>query len=167
MTSKIMVLCEDSYGTDFLKELINRLKSENIVPTGLHVNAERFYGPCNTKLERQIKPMAFQRGYNFFIIVADADGNPTEAVKKKIEYHVPNNFKDITRFVILNYEIEEWICISLNIEINDKPSNILKRKFNYEKYKLKGYVPKLDFKKLKKCRSFCDFVKELRRFKKE
>lgn len=161
MTRKTMILCEDSYGVDFFKELLNRLKSEDIIPESLHVDADRFYGKCNPKLKRQMKPMAFQRGCNLFIIVADADGNPVEEVKMKIECHVPNNFRDITHYVIFNYEIEEWVCISLNLEINGKPSNILKHRFGYEKYKLKQYVPKLDFEKLKNHESFNKFISAL------
>lgn len=159
MTRKIIVLCEDSYGVDFFKELINRLKEMNIVPEGLHVNAERFYGPCNTKLTRQMKAMGLLKDYNFFVIVADADGKPADDVRIKIECHIPNNLRNITHLVILKYEIEEWICISLDIKINDKPSTILRHKFSYEKYKLKDYISKLNFEKLKNCESFSDFVK--------
>jgi hypothetical protein len=154
-----MVLCEDSYGTDFFKELINRLKSENMISDGLHVNTDRFYGPCNTKLKGQMKAITFQRGYNFFIIVADAHGKPANEIKSDIECHIPEDLKEITHMVILNYEIEEWICVSLNIKINDKPSNILRRRFGYEKYKLKDYVPKLNFKRLKNYQSFNEFIK--------
>jgi hypothetical protein len=158
---KIMVLCEDTYGTEFFKELINRLKNEKFISADMHVNAERFCGPCNTKLERQMKPMAMQRGYNFFMIVADADGKPVNEIKEKIKLHIPDNLKNKIHIVILEYEIEEWVCISLDMKIDNKPSKTLKHKFNYQKYKLKEYVPKLDFKKLKKCNSFNDFLKGL------
>lgn len=158
MTRKIMVLCEDSYGVDFFKDLIERLKKENVISKGLHIDTERFYGPCNTKLTSQMKVMVLLRDYNFFVIIADADGNPIDDVKSQIECHVPRDLRNITRFVILQYEIEEWICKSLNIKINDKPSKILKHKFGYEKYKLRDYVPKLNFKRLKNCESFSNFM---------
>ena len=49
----------------------------------------------------------------------------------------------------------DWICYSLDIKITDqKPSSILKRHVNYEKYQLKKFVSRIDCSKLSTCTSF-------------
>jgi hypothetical protein len=158
LSTKLMILSEDTHGARFFKELFNRMKNEHKVSKSLHANAERFFGPCNQKLERQMKPMSNDRGYNHFIIAADADGGSLDKLKNRIEIHVPNEMKVFTRYLVFTTEVEEWICISLGIRINDKPSVILRNRFEYEKFRLADYVQKLDFRKLKKCPSFRDFA---------
>ncbi len=66
-------------------------------------------------------------------------------------------------------EMEEWICISLDLNFDNtgydkkrKPSEVLKKEINYEKSNLHKYVEKLDFEKLmKKSKSFIEFCKSL------
>jgi hypothetical protein len=158
-----MILCEDKYGVGFFKELTKRMKHENLIPN-LHVSVAKFYGACNPKIERQMKAMAYLRNFDFFIIVVDADGKPERQLEEKIQYHISTKFTNSTRTVVLKYEIEDWLFISMGfphtlISVNNKPSVILKEKKGYEKYKLKHNVPKLDFTRLiEECKSFCKFV---------
>jgi len=64
--------------------------------------------------------------------------------------------------ILFNYEIEEWICISLGLKWHSKPSAELKQKLKYEKSDLPSYVDKLDFKKLvNKSKSFIKFIEAL------
>lgn len=158
-----MILCEDKYGVEFFKELTNRMKCENLIPI-FHISVAKFYGACNPKIERQMKAMAYQRNFNFFIIIVDADGKPERQLEERIGCHISNEFRDSTYTVVLEYEIEDWLFISRGfprtlVGINNKPSAILKQKEGYEKYRLKYKVPKLDFKRLiEECKSFCKFM---------
>jgi len=154
-----MIICEDRYGVGFFEQLANRLKNEGFIPGYLNVKAARFYGPCNTKLDRQIKALAYLSCFNFFLVVADADGESQQRVKERIEGHVPKELRNSCNTVVLRHEVEEWICYDKGIQIDDKPSIILKEKEGYEKYKLDSYVAKLDINRLRKgCVSFCDFI---------
>ena len=163
MNTRIIILCEDSHGIGFFKELISRFKQEGLISSHSHIDVTKFYGPCNSKLERQLKAMAYLKRCDCFIIIADADGKPIEETKERIALHVPNDLRNKTHIVVLSYEIEEWICMSLGIKITDKPSVLLKHRMRYEKYELRHYVSKLDINKLLvKCRSFCEFIDCLR-----
>jgi hypothetical protein len=157
MSVRKVILCEDKHGGAFFKELASLLKSKNLMPRSSGVDVTKFYGPCNVKLERQLKAKMLRRAYNF-IIVVDADGRNVGRVRNKVLEHVPPSFIGITCVVVLDYEIEDWICVSLGIRFNYKPSVALKQKLGYQKHNLKRYVPKLDIAKLMKCRSFCDFI---------
>lgn len=162
MSAQKVIFCEDKYGRGFFKELLNELKSQRLISTHLAMNVEKFYGPCNPKLERQLKLNAFQKNCDFFIVVVDADGRSLEEVREEVAQHVPRDLKEITCLVILDYEIEDWLCFSLGIRVFEKPSRILRHKLGYEKYRLKSYVSKLDMPKLLNCSSFGDFVNCLR-----
>jgi len=106
LTTRIKILCEDKYGVGFLKELTNRLKDEGLMPI-VHVSVSKFYGACNPKTERQIKAMVYFGSFNSFLIVVDADGRPEKPVEKRVEVHIPNEFRDSTHTIIFEYEIED------------------------------------------------------------
>lgn len=160
MSSRRVVLCEDKYGGQFLRDLANRLKNSHEISHDMRVDTAKFYGACNVKLERQLIAMSRVRTCRFIILV-DADGRSKAILRSRVLQHVPSNLASNTHIVVLDYEIEDWICISLGIRLNSKPSVLLKRRFAYEKHMLKSYVPKLDFQRLRKCGSFCDFVNSL------
>lgn len=160
MSVRRVILCEDKYGGGFFKELIKRLKSVNLVATNLGVDVKKFYGPCNVKLERQLLAISLKKRC-VFIIVADADRRNIKDVESRITKHVPQCLRHNTRVVILDCEIEDWICVSLDMKGNEKSAAILKHRLGYRKYRLKSYAPKLDLGKLRKCRSFQDFINSL------
>lgn len=162
MSPRKVIFCEDTYGKGFFKDLLDKLKKEGLVSTHLGVDIEKFYGLCNPKLGRQLKVLAHQRNRNFFIIVVDADGGNRAEARTKVVDHVPNSLRNVTHFIIFKYEIEEWLCFSLGIRIDDKPSVILRHRLRYEKYRLRSYVPKLNLTRLMGCSSFHDFVNYLR-----
>lgn len=164
MTLQRVIFCEDKYGVAFLKELTNRLKSNGLIRSNFGVNISKFYGACNAKLGRQLLAKSKHRNCRFIILV-DADGKNKRILRNRVEKHVPINLANNTNIVVLDFEIEDWICVSLGIglnNINRKPSVLLKQRFGYEKNHLKSYLPKLDFQKLlQQCSSFCDFVNSL------
>ena len=72
--------------------------------------------------------------------------------------------------VVLDKEIEEWMCLSLNREYGHKPSEALNEylrrkhgaRLRYEKYMLPDFVEKLDTEKLLKAsKSFKTFIRKL------
>jgi len=157
MSLRRVILCEDKYGGGFFKELISRLKNENMVPRNLGTDVAKFYGPCNVKLERQLKAMMMKRCRKF-IIVVDADGGNIGIVRNRVVQHIPHDLLNITNVVVLDCEIEDWICISLGMKGNNKSSVILKHRLDYRKHKLKTYVSKLNIERLMKCSSFSQFI---------
>ena len=89
------------------------------------------------------------------IIIADADGRNAEKKKRDILRFVKNEDLVHVQVVLLNYEIEEWICYSESISFgNQKPSDVLKHRKNYTKNQLPKYAERLDCKKLQSCNSF-------------
>lgn len=157
----MIILCADTYGKEFFKVLMVRLKEEGLV-SNLPVAMDRFYGPCNSKLERQMKVFAYIRQFNSFLVFADADGKPQDKILENIECHVECGLKPATKIIIFRYEIEDWICTSKDICIkDDKPSHILKKE-GYEKYRLPDYAIKLNFQKLsKESKTFREFLRFL------
>jgi len=161
MNNKIMIITQDKYGVPFFRKFTNRLKDEKFIPN-VHIDSSKFYGACNPKLSRQLTAFKYLRCYDHFIIVADADGGHIETLHENILCHIPENFKIITSIIIFKDEIEEWICYSDNIDYEKKPSQILREKKGYEKYRLPSYASKLDILKLKSgCESFCNFFEKI------
>jgi hypothetical protein len=160
MRPKTFILCEDKHGGPFLKDLVNRLKNSKMITRSFSVNVAKFYGACNAKLRRQLIAESQVRVRRFVILV-DADGKNKTTIRSRVRQHVPSNLASITRIVVLDYEIEDWICVSLGINLNSKPSILLEQRYGYKKHNLKSYVLKLDFQELQKCGSFCDFVGSL------
>jgi hypothetical protein len=160
MSPKRVILCEDKYGGPFLRDLTNRLKNTGLISRNVGVDTAKFYGACNVKLERQLLAMSQTKTCRFIILV-DADGRDKTSVRARVAQHIPRNLTGTTHTIVLDYEIEDWICAGLGIRFNCKTAVLLKRRFGYEKYNLKSYVPKLDIQALQNCGSFCDFVKNL------
>jgi len=161
MNNKIMIMTQDKYGVPFFRNFTNRLKDESLLPN-VHINSSKFYGACNPKLSRQLIAFKYLRCYDYFIIVADADGGNIKTLCENILCHIPENFRDMTDIIIFKDEIEEWICYSDNIDYENKPSKMLREKKGYEKYKLPSYAFKLNILKLRSgCVSFCNFFEKI------
>ena len=89
------------------------------------------------------------------IVIADADGQDPEEKKQRIHRYVGSRHANRVRIVMLDYEIEEWICYSQGLKFGDqKPSAILKHKEGYQKRQLPTYAERLDCDKLQNCTSF-------------
>ena len=164
----IMIFTEDTYGRDFIKDLVARLKREGLIKSEISVNVRRLAGVCNSKMQRQIKAAAIT--HRRIIVIADADGKPIQEIRKRILYHVQSDLQDIVYTVILKYEIEEWICISLGLRTTKKPSKELDEyikkkekdaKSGYEKYMLPKFAGTLDISKLENYNSFKELINAL------
>ncbi len=162
-SKKILILTEDTYGKDFFRRLINRLKSQSLIKN-YTFEYIRYPGRCNPKLCRILK----LKGINSFkiIIVADADGMNKNYIRSMLEKHVPDEFRNITKYIIFNHCIEEWICIGLGIVIHSSqdPVRVLNdylrqnKGIEYEKYMLPSFADKLDLKKLMSNQEFKYFL---------
>ena len=160
MSSRTVILCEDKYGEPFLRELTNRLKTEGKISPALGLDMLKFYGACNSKLEKQLRIKASEDTRHLIILV-DSDGHDKVSLVARVRQHVPDDLAGITYIIVFDYEIEDWLCSGLGIAINGRTAQIMKKQFGYEKYQLPSYVPRLDFEKLMKCESFRNFVGSL------
>ena len=163
----VAIFTEDRFGVDFFKGLLQKLKSTNIVKN-VHYTVSRFVGKCNPKLNRQLKGLMLKKNIRKVIIVFDADGKDIESVKKEVEIHVPEEFKNNCNYLIFAQEIEELICFALGIRVRGKPSKCLDeyvRNKNpgrgYEKQKLPTFLPLLNINKLLEYPLFKAFIEYL------
>jgi hypothetical protein len=150
--------------------LVERLKKENIVDKSLYVETKKFPGICYTKSERAIKAASID--FDKIVVVVDADGPANrEGVFKGVDVHIAKEIKSKVEVIILDYELEEWICYSFGIPFGeDKPSKVLNErckekrgaKSGYRKWQLPRFVENLDINALRRnCRSFEEVVSML------
>lgn len=155
----IKIISEDDYGGVFLKNVIAQLKNKKIVGN-IAVKASKSMRPlCNVKLDRILK--AFDISCDKIIIILDSDGPQNYNSRyAKVDRHVPEYLKPKVKIILAEYEIEEWICISKNLNWkNSKPSEVLKNKDGYIKSSLPKYAAELDFDALSNnCKSFKAFL---------
>ncbi|MFZ3383929.1 MAG: hypothetical protein WA144_08390 [Candidatus Methanoperedens sp.] len=158
----IKIISEDDYGGVFLKNVIVLLKNKNLIGN-VTVKATKPMRPlCNLKLDRILK--AFDNSCDKIIIILDSDGPQNyESRYINIERHVPPGLRTPVKIILVDYEIEEWICISKNLKWkHSKPSEVLKNKDGYVKSRLPKYAAELDFDVLSnKCKSFKAFLAAL------
>jgi len=148
----VFILCEDSYGSIFFKRFIKRLKNAGYLKINLNFGTDRLAGICNPKIERQIKANSH---CNKIILIADAHGKSINEIESRLNLHIPEEFFNKVFKVVFPLEVEEWICLSLNItHLYDKPSKILKHRIGYEKYKLQNFADSLDLSRLEKDQIF-------------
>lgn len=158
----IKIISEDDYGGAFLKKVIVRLKDKKMVGNVI-VKASKPMRPlCNFQLDRILK--AFDNSCDKIIIILDADGPQNyDSRYANVERHVPNDLKTPVKIILIDFEIEEWICISKNLKWRHlKPSEELKNYDGYIKSRLPKYADEMDFGKLgRNCRSFNEFLDAL------
>ena len=162
---KVFLIPEDTYGASFLKALINRLKAEGLLPPGVNIVKDwKLPGRCRPKLERMVK--AAYDDYDRIIVVADAEGRDVRGVRKELEIHIPDFCRPKVRIIILDYCIEEWVCVGLGVRFEENPVRALKdylrkqrgAKTDYHKYMLPDFVPELDLDRLSSYGSFREFI---------
>ena len=151
----IKIFCEDQKGKPFFENLVNRMKREGLIGN-VSIKVGYIGGRVGTVLERRIR--ASLRVCNKFIVVYDAHGEDIEEIRDRVRRFVPDVVKSTTCIVILDYEIEEWTCVSEGINCGREPYKTLKHKIGYDKHKLPNFAERLNFEKLKNCRSFVEFL---------
>ena len=149
-------IVEDKFGPSFIKQVF-RKKSEEGMFYGRISDARR--SSISNKMTRMIS--AAISSVDRIIILMDADGGPLADKEEKIKEYVAKKDLDHVRIVLLDNEIEEWICYSLEIKINSKPSDVLAGKNGYQKRDLLKYASKIDCAKLKDCQSFNRLISAL------
>ena len=145
---KFFFLVEDTYGDEFIKQLFDKKLGEGLF-SGKMTGARR--SPIGPKLAKIIKT---QDKDVRIIILADADDKPIQAEEMRISQYIQKEHAQHVKIVLLTYEIEEWICYSLGLDMDDKPSKILERKIQHKKNRLPQYASKIDCAKLTDCQSF-------------
>lgn len=158
---RLCIVSEDTYGYDYLREVIKRLLDEarkkdikrdiQIVSSGSSKNK---YKPCNAKIGRIVKVL-YQK-CDIILVSQDADGDNTDEVISLLIKHIQcEKCMDKIKFLIFKTEAEEWIVQSMNGIGDPKPSKYLKSKFDYDKRELPQHVNELNFSLL--CRSSDSF----------
>ncbi|WP_297522821.1 hypothetical protein [Thermococcus sp.] len=165
MNREIVIITEDTYGGEFFKRLLNRLRNEGLADIRLKKLSGRrnpIHAPylCNPKLGKILRASELSKP-DFIVYDGDSPSN-YKSRRRDVEKHIPRNIKTPVKMLLFEHEIEEWICRSLVYNWAIKPSDELKRREGYAKHKLPDYVSKLDFKKLRNnCKSFQEFLKIL------
>ncbi len=158
----IKIISEDDYGGAFLKNVIAQLRNRKLVGNVTVKGSKPMRPLCNFQLDRILR--SFDASCDKIIIVLDSDEPQNfEYRYANIVRHVPDNLKTPVEIILMDYEIEEWICISKNLKWkHSKPSDELKNKEGYTKSSLPKYASELDFDKLQKnSRSFKAFLNAL------
>lgn len=158
----VKIISEDTYGKVFFPRLILNLKERGFVKNIAVVKAETLPALCNYKLDRILK--AIDNSCDKIIIIQDADGPHNKVDRyKRIKNHIPDDLTTPVEIIQNDYEIEEWICVSMDLKWGElKPSKELKHKCGYIKSGLPKYAARLDFDKLiKNSESFRLFLKAL------
>lgn len=168
-SSTILILTEDYYGPEFFKDLVDRLKRERFIEVSQRIKSEWFPGKCNPKLTRMLIPKSHILCK--IIVVVDAEGGSKVDAKNRVNQHIPDNLKPVTKYIVFSYCIEEWICEGLGIGrssyqhpvdcLNDHLRNT--KGEDYEKHMLPDFVEEIDITRLlNNNQEFRDFLNYLK-----
>ncbi|MFX0174395.1 MAG: hypothetical protein ACFE9L_21160 [Candidatus Hodarchaeota archaeon] len=137
------------------------MKEQEIISKSFALRSKHLAQLCNVKINRQIKAEHLSQTYDLIIVIIDGDGQVNQK-KLEMEQHIETNYVQITKIIVIETEIEEWLCESLDIEYNMKPSRVLRSVKNYEKRKLPDLIHLLNYEKLLfQNGSFQEFVETL------
>ena len=154
---KFTFLVEDRFGPHFFEIFFRKKVSEGIFSGRLKRVRRCSIG---NKMTRIISANAGK--VDRIIIIADADGGSLEDKRSDILRYVSKTDAEHVMVVLMNYEIEEWICYSEGIEFgSQKPSDVLKHRKNYRKQRLPCYADKMDCQRLQGCKSFAALARSL------
>ena len=155
---KFLFIVEDHFGKPFFSKFFHKKLSEGFFSGSLVNVLSIIPGP---KISRLIG--ANIGNVDRIIIIADADGGNLEEKKQNVLSFVKYDHVEHVKVVLLDHEIEEWICYSEGIEFGDqKPSKVLKYRKNYQKRQLPRYADKLDCKTLQSHPSFMRLASSLK-----
>ena len=169
----VAIFIEDKYGPGFLRKVISRLRDESYIK-----NTIKFARETHSLIKRchnvGSKVKSVVRDVDKVIIVIDKENSREYDENREIWRHLEELSKiDKKKIVVIATDpcIEEWICISLNLnfdrdgyDIERKPDRVLKKEKGYRKSQLPKYADLLDFEKLlKKSSSFKKFYENFLR----
>ena len=158
--TRIYVIAEDTYGCDFLRRVVDRMRREGILRgepvVSVSISDCHHLGILrNRKVGRVARAALLDRGDDKVLIAVDAmpfvrDGMGGGRVEEMM---------DRVKLVVFSQEAEEWITASMGRGSTDeKPSEFLRRTRGYEKRELPDYAESLDLGALRRVRSFSDFA---------
>ena len=154
---KFLFLVEDYFGQSFFERFFSKKIDEHIFSGKLEGVR---HAKLNGKITKQVRANIGK--VDRIIIIADADGQDLATKNQDITRFVDSVYAEYVKIVLLDYEIEEWICHSEGINLDgQKPSSVLKYKRRYKKSKLPTYAEKIDCKKLQDSNSFKRFASSL------
>jgi len=166
---KVAIYTEDTYGPDFLRRLINKMRKERYISKDLKVVKIALIKKCHNVR----KVLAVIREVDRVLILIDKENEYEYDEREHIWRHLKGlKGRDRSKVVVVATEpcIEEWICKSLGLNfdrtglnVSQKPDRVLRRRFGYEKCELPDYVDKLDIDGLlRNSKSFKEFCAALR-----
>lgn len=142
-------IVEDSFGPAFFDRLFHKKIAEGIFSGKLY---KIHHCPIGNKTTRIVS--ANVDNADRIIIIVDADGIDLREKKLEVIRFVKKRDREHVKIVLLDHEIEEWICYSEGISFDSKPSEVLKHHKKYRKQHLPQYADKIDCTKLQNCNSF-------------
>jgi len=159
-----LYIVEEKYDGEFLRR-ISQILGKRIGKIYPIKGKPKMFSP---KLLRVIENNVVVYECDEFVIVVDGDGNPKETIKR-LNVVIPQKYKSRVKFIVFEKEIEEWITISLGINVPEfmKPSEALNdylrnhKGESYDKCMLPEFVEVLDFNKLRKLETFKKFEETL------
>ncbi len=154
----VAILTEDTYGVNFFQNLIARLKKSETIRNEVGVKIKRY----NIYKLKNLLRVANQ-DYDRTIVTVDCDGSCNNGNSKEINDLINGERRKNTVVINLEFEIEEWICVSDGINYgSEKPSIVLKSQRKYEKFQLPIYADKLKVRELlDKSESFSLYIQAL------
>lgn len=154
----IAILTEDTYGVNFFQNLIARLKKLETIRNEVGIKIKRYNIYKLTNLLRVVNQV-----YDKTVVIVDCDGSCSTGNSKEINDLINKEGTTDTVVVNLEFEIEEWICVSEGINYGlEKPSIVLKSQRKYAKFQLPSYADKLKVEELlDKSESFSHFISAL------
>jgi len=163
LNETILVLVEDSYGVDFHRELIEKLRYiEARIPAYIvkHVNLK-----CSPKALRVVKAIELKHRVSKVIAVLDEDGVERAEVKREVLGHF-KGYKQPLLVITVKPRHEAWLCIGLGGDRSScraNPEREIERITgrSYEKYHLAGYARRVEVERLPDLNDFREYLKAL------
>jgi len=163
----VLILVESS----FTKKFVERILGKMSISAKIEVKSRPGVRPCDHRLGRIVKLYSTsprESGkYCKIVIIVDGDGREVKHIQQAVLEHLEESGQSVIRVVVLDYEIEEWVCDSLGVKYGQyrMPKEELRHYLRSKKGKeyrprdLPKYADLVDPKKLKEInRSFRELV---------
>ena len=150
--TSIALFVEDTYGVDFYRVILDRLRDNGLLPSRVKVRVVRLPSRrCNPGLESKIVARLGGRHYDKVVIVVDSDFNPEDA-KRNVARHL-RKLCGIVKLVVVDPRHEAWLCLGLGgspSQCRSRPEDYISRRIGrlYEKRMLGELAREIDVNKL-------------------
>jgi len=164
-----LIFVEDSYGVDFHRKLLERLKTLNLI--NVSSNPKIFRIPttgCNQALVRKTKARIIGVSSWRMLFVIDSEGLSIEEASRRVLEHFEPVERVLIRVAVVKPMHEAWLCIGLGGDrsrCRDNPiyelSKLLNKPYD-DKSLLAKYVERIDITKLLSEEDFNTYLDHLR-----